>query len=333
MSSRFESEMRLDVKINERLEHMPKYVELWNLNLKASRRTATTRFEYVKKIYHFLCYIKPKAPVAVSANEITEDITINYFISIQTKEKDGERMRTSDSYQLTTWACLNSFMDFMVDRGYMKKNFMKQIKKPRDRDLERINKNRIQLTTKDFKKIYDATERCSAGYPWKQRDQAILLIFMNTGMRESALKNMELRDIDLENRKLTVIDKEEKLHTYIINDAMYHAIEEWEMARTFAFSDKPLRTQQLFVSREGTPMSVSAISRVVEKYTEIGIGKRLSPHKLRAGVATILYNKTNDLEMVRRAIGHSSISTTQRYVVTKGEEREKMSQIMENIFD
>ena len=46
-----------------------------------------------------------------------------------------------------------------------------------------------------------------------------------------------------------------------------------------------------------------------------GLGYKISPHSLRTAFCTILYKKTGDIEFVRRAVGHSSIETTQRYIV------------------
>ena len=62
------------------------------------------------------------------------------------------------------------------------------------------------------------------------------------------------------------------------------------------------------------------------------IGKPLSPHKLRAGFCTVLYDETHDIEMVRRAVGHSKVSTTQRYIRSKNDAREKSAAIFDNVF-
>ena len=70
---------------------------------------------------------------------------------------------------------------------------------------------------------------------------------------------------------------------------------------------------------------------MIQKYTEQALGKPLSPHKLRAGFCSILYSKTHDIEFVRRAVGHSNIATTTRYIVTDGSERRKASKLLRDI--
>ncbi|MEE3416989.1 MAG: site-specific integrase, partial [Prevotella sp.] len=57
----------------------------------------------------------------------------------------------------------------------------------------------------------------------------------------------------------------------------------------------------------------------------------LSPHKLRSGFCSIMYSKTHDIEFVRRAVGHSNVATTQRYIVTNKDEKKKSAEIMESI--
>ena len=90
-------------------------------------------------------------------------------------------------------------------------------------------------------------------------------------------------------------------------------------------------TKALFVDKDGDRVTRSTIDNIVNKYTKAALGKPLSPHKLRAGFCSIMYNKTHDIEFVRRAVGHSNISTTQRYIVTSKEEKRKASEIMDKI--
>ena len=89
----------------------------------------------------------------------------------------------------------------------------------------------------------------------------------------------------------------------------------------------------LFINYNGDRMSSNNIERMVKRYTKHAIGTPISPHKLRAGFCSILYNETHDLEFVRRAVGHSDISTTQRYVVTDNQESLRANQIMEGKLD
>jgi site-specific recombinase XerD len=330
MSARYENENKIDMATNKKLENLPKYVAEWNLNLKASRRSASTRREFVTIVQDYLKRIDAVNTRNIRPDAINENNVLEYFISIQTKEKDGRMVATSDSYQICVWSCLNNFFDFMLDRGYIKKNYVRTIQKPKNRDLDRINNNRIQLTAKDFKKILKTFDTLRAT-PETARDKAIMVTFMTTGMRETALINIELSDIDLEAKALTVIDKETKTHRYVINDVLEDALLDW-IAYRDRYTDPKRNDQHLFLSCQKKALSHTSISNIVKKYTSMALGKAVSPHKIRAGVATILYERTQNLEFVRRAIGHSNVQTTQRYVVTKGDERKQAAEIIDKIF-
>lgn len=330
MSGRFEMEQRIDEKIEAKLYTMPWYASEWHLNMKASRKTASTRLDFLNKLDHFLEYINADNVYMVKPSDFNKEILKKYFIDIQTREKNGVKVQTSDSYQISTWACLNNFFSFMENEGYIAEVYTKYIQKPANRDLDRVNANRIKLTDKDFQKIIKAVDANKYDEE-KIRDKAILLVFMTTGMRRSALINIELDDLDLKKKTLTVVDKERKTHTYVINDTLAAALKDWlnDRWRYVGFEDDD---KHLFLSKRGNALSRETVVKVVKKYSKKGIGIELSPHKLRAGVATIIYDKTHDAEFTRRFIGHSNIATTQRYIVTNGEEREEGAEMLNRIF-
>ena len=329
MSARYENENKIDRSIENKLKTLPKYVYDWNLNMKASRKSAATRRDFVYKVYHFLKFINDN-PKEVKVEDITEEKVTRYYISLQNKTYNGKEVPTSDSYQITVWSCLNNFFNFLNKHGYIEKNYMLSTEKPKNKDMDHINENRIKLTSNDFKSIIDAVDSQDETV-MKIRDKAILLTFMTTGMRETALMNIEMSDVDMENRTLKVIDKGTKAHEYVMNDILYEALNEWIKYR-WVYNNDIFEDQHLFLSKNRKPLSTVGIAAIVQKYTKIGIGKKLSPHKLRAGFATILYDKTHNIEFVRRAIGHSNIATTQRYIVTKGEESKEAANIIGSVF-
>ena len=320
MNGRIQNEMRIERANEIKIANMPSYVRRWYINMKASRKTAATCRDYISKVERFLKSINPDIS-KVNPSDINEENVSNYFLSIQTTKKNGELTYTSDSYQCTIWSCLDNFLNYLCRSGLIKYNYIKDITKPKNHDLDRINEHRILLTSDDFKKIVKATEE-------SKRDRAIILMFMNTGMRETALLSITLDEIDLDNSKLSIIDKGNKRHEYVINYELSKAIKEWLNERNNYLHDD---NNHLFLSSRGSVMHPNTVKKVVKKYTEIAIGQPLSPHKLRSGYCSILYEKTGDIEFVRRCVGHSNATTTQRYIVTKGTEKQKAADIMENL--
>lgn len=328
MVGRVESELKIETSVENRLKEMPNYVSDWYYNLRASRKTAGTCKTYISKVYDLLNYINNDVN-KVKLNDINQRNVTSYFMSIQTKRnEDGELIQTSDSHQQNTWCALNSFFGYLEKSKQININYMTIIEKPKNKDLERINSSRILLTKKDFKQIIKAVES-EKNENKKKRDLAIVLIFMTTGMRRAALASINLEDIDLDNNTIVVIDKGNKRHEYIINDSLKIALAEWLSCRKGYKNANEI--DALFISNKGNRISTDSIYDVVEKYCQKGLGKKVSPHKLRAGFCSILYEKTGDIEFVRRCVGHSMSATTQRYIVTHGKEGEKASEIMDNL--
>lgn len=326
MDGRLQNEMKIEKNIESLLRDCPDYVVRWNMNMKVSRRTAATRRLYIGQVRNFLMTIK-RSPLAVKVSDITEAKVEEYLLSHQVKDIHGEIKETSDTFQCTNWSILKSFFDYLMHNGLIERNYMDAIQRPKNKDLDRINEHRVLLTDKDFRKILRAIDEDQDGEWIRKRNKAIILLFMNTGMRKTALLTLNLNNIDLAGRKINIIDKGNKRHEYIINDQLAAALTEWLAVR----DDIQNQDDHLFISLNGTGMAGTTLTLVVKKYTRRALGREISPHKLRAGYCSILYNKTGDIEFVRRAVGHSNVATTQRYIVTKGAEKEKAAEIMGSI--
>lgn len=214
-------------------------------------------------------------------------------------------------------------------KGYINKNYIKVVKRPKNHDLERINEHRILLTSDDFKKLLDEVEKT-----WnpvrRARNRAILMVFMNTGMRESALISLMPEDIDYKSKTLYVIDKGNKRHEYQLTNRTINALKDWMDVRSQLCRHK-IYDKNIFITHEGKAIQSSTLLAWLRKLSQKAIGVPITPHKLRSGLASILYDQTHDIEFVRRVIGHSNVETTQRYIVTTGDERKVASEIIDNL--
>lgn len=326
MNGRIQNELLIEKRSDEKVTEMPDFVRRWYTNMKASHKTAATCRDYITKVERFLKSINPKVS-DVKLSDINEDTVTSYYISTQRTTKNGELSATSDSYQLTVWCCLDNFLSYLVNSGLIERNYIHAISKPKNHDLPRINENRVLLTDRDFKKILKAIDS-EENELMRRRDRAVILLFMNTGMRKTALVTMTFDELKLDERKIVVTDKGNKRHEYILNDKLVDALNDWLSVRSTYGTGVDVSENHLFISNRGKVMAPKTVEKLVEKYTTKALGKPLSPHKLRAGYCSILYNKTGDIEFVRRAVGHSNATTTQRYIVTAGAEKKRASDIM-----
>lgn len=145
----------------------------------------------------------------------------------------------------------------------------------------------------------------------EKRDYAIIMLFLNCGLRLSELISINIDKI--KGDTLTVIGKGNKERTIYLNDVCVKAIEDYLEVRQ---DPKPGHEKALFISNRKQRFSQKGVQHMLDKYlTEAGLsGKGYSPHKLRHTAATLMYQYGHvDIRALQEILGHESISTTQIY--------------------
>lgn len=321
MQGRIEVEDKIERSIEQRLETEPEFVKEWYYSLRAKGTTIKSCRDYLNKVDNFI------ESLEYDQFELTVDMIkvsdlSKYFMTIQFKtDNDGNKVKTSDSYRNAVWFALNNFFEYHYEVGNISKNHMKIVKPLKSADND--SQKRILLAPNDFKKMLCHIP--GDNLVMIKRNKAILLLYMTTGMRRDALCQANLSDIDFDTSEIVITDKGEKTHIYNLNEETMNAILDWMECRKM-MNHHP--TDALFITYQGNRMTGNSVYNMISKCSSEALGRSISPHKLRAGLCSILYEETHDIEFVRRAIGHSNISTTQRYIVTEGNEKKTASQIM-----
>ncbi len=324
MKGRLEHDLQNEQKIRVILSRMPDFIAEWDQNLKACGKTAVTRINYLYKVGLYLKYISEDT-LNIGFSDLTFISAQGFFVSMQHIRKKGELVESSDSYKCLVYNALRSMFLYFVKRGYMAVNPMDMIDCPENHDRERIRERRRLLTANDFKKILRAVEDDNSVL--RNRNMAIMLIFMTTGMRKTALTEINVEDIDLRNGTLSVMDKRKKTHVYYLGKSAVDAVRGWKEERVGFLCGGS--SDALFIHPGGERVGVYTINYIVAKYTKRALGRALSAHKLRGGYINILYSKKPDLRFVCSAVGHSSVTTTALYLDAKGNERRKARDLME----
>lgn len=327
MSGRIENDHKIKMRTEYKLSLMPDYVSDWYYHLVANRTKASTCYNYINKVYQLLCFIDWSRTSEIKVEELTPQVLEKYIISLQSKNDNGKIKNTSDAYQANMWSCLNNFFEFLNKRNYLDNNIIKiaGLEKPKVRD----DVKRIHLTKDDFSKIIKCVSKGKEYDPIKCRDTAILLLLMTTGMRRTALVNINMSDIDLTSSSLDsieIIDKGEQKHRYKLTNQVKSAIADWLEVRPIlagGYSD-----EALFISYQGSRLSSNSIYIIVNKWTKEALGIKLSPHKLRGGFITIMIEETGDIAATSEAVGHKDVKTTQRYYASIGRGKEMAANVM-----
>ncbi len=148
----------------------------------------------------------------------------------------------------------------------------------------------------------------------KERDFAILTLFLNCGMRLSELVGISLPDIDPETRSLRVLGKGAKERIIYLNDACRDALSVYLPIRVATPTKQG--DNALFLSSRGQRISVKTVQWMVYKYLKsAGLeNKHYSTHKLRHTAATLMYQTGKvDIRVLKDILGHEQLNTTQIY--------------------
>lgn len=146
--------------------------------------------------------------------------------------------------------------------------------------------------------------------PNEKRDYAILMLFLNCGIRRSELVGLNLTDV-YEDR-IRVVGKGNKERFVYFGTACRKAIDAYLVER----QEKVLSDNKaLFGSRDNNRISVTAVHRLVKKaLMQAGLDSTLfSAHKLRHTAATMMLSGGVDVKTVQEVLGHENLNTTQIY--------------------
>ena len=144
----------------------------------------------------------------------------------------------------------------------------------------------------------------------KERDFAILTLFLNCGLRVSELCGIALSDIKEDT--LVITGKGNKQRIVYLNPACMAAISDWLNIRSkLPSSSSPF----LFITRQSKQISPSTVKWLVKRHLcASGISAdRYSAHKLRHTAATLMYQNGVDVRVLQEVLGHENLDTTKIY--------------------
>lgn len=212
----------------------------------------------------------------------------------------GDHKKSSVARKISS---LRSFFRFLVKKGYLKSNPAELVPTPRaDNFLPAV------LTVEEAECLVEAPGKTDAGEPL--RDLAILETLYSSGIRVSELTGLRMTDTDLSAGTIRVVGKGGKERIAYLGKFAIESLGAYMKKReTGASGDSPV-----FTGRDGHAVSQRTVQRLVKRYVlKSGINKNPTPHALRHSFATHLLDAGADLRSIQEMLGHSKLSTTQRY--------------------
>jgi integrase/recombinase XerC len=202
-------------------------------------------------------------------------------------------------------SALRTFFRFLSREGRASANPARAVATPRaGRSLPRT------LSVEEAASVVEA--RPDEGRSLSARDRALLELLYATGLRVSELVALDLSDVDLASRQLRTLGKGRKERIVPFGGKAREALKEYLAERRPAKSRKD--ADAVFLNAQGGRLTDRSVRRILDRALRLaGLTRHASPHALRHSFATHLLAAGADLRTIQELLGHSSLSTTQKY--------------------
>lgn len=323
MSGRYEKEEIVKARVEGRLNGAPSVLDEYYYSLISSGKSYDTAYRYIGHIISFLNFVF-KGKCSEDFYIKIKPIHINkYIASLRTKEVNGKTERTSDSLRSVSWSALNSFFQFLVPE-YIANNPVEHTQRPKMKDNPKVT----YLDKAEIAKILKNVEN-NAQARLKNRDLCILKLGFSTGLRVSAIVQIDIDDIDFKHNQIRVTEKGDYDDYIMFGDNLKTQLQAWLKDREEYFSNND--SNALFVSRIGKRLSDDMVANMLTRYSKGVTDKHVTPHVMRHSCATNLYEETGDIYLCSKQLRHKNVSTTQRYAELSKEKQRKAANILDNM--
>ena len=327
-------------RINAMISEMPEFICDFIFNFGHTEQIST-KFQYCRDIRDYLRYMVNYMPehCEKSIKELTIDdvaavgpLDVNRYLSVL---KGNGNKGLKDTTLKRRRATLSSMYSFYVNTGKMKINPVlgtKTIKIP--------EKSVIYLTNEEQSLLLNTVRsgnnltKNEASYHslYEDRDSALFLLLLDTGLRVSEMLDTEIVDYDLERCSVIVRRKGGDIQSVFYSDecAEYLTVYFDKQREKFRKDDKDIPA---FTTVQGERLGVRAVENLVKKYVRACMpdkAKLISPHKLRSSFAMSFYEATdNNILLLQKNLNHKSITTTNIYAKASDKEMEESRCILQ----
>ena len=351
-------------KLDELLKEMPDYVVKY-VDAKQDVRSPLTLFNYVRDYQEFFNWLMAEGIVPCKSirdikPEYLENLSLeeasNYFKFIARKKykvsKNDETKKINPKTVNRHKSSLRSLFKYLTTEAeldnrkpYFHRNVMQKIQVKKvsetfnerakhitekifinDQDIDFLAyvKDEYEHSLSDTQKNYFKRD--------KERDYAILSLFLGSGIRVNELSNLRIKDIDFSSKEISVIRKGNKKDTVSVTPSSLHDLKEYLSIRHARYAGKGDENEFVFIKLykgESLPLTNRAVENIVYKYTK-SFDKRMSPHKLRHTYATNLAEQTGgDIPLIMSQLGHTSSDTSLLYINTSREKARKAAELLD----
>jgi site-specific recombinase XerD len=324
MNGRLEKELEYVSKLEKKLLNLPKIFTEYYYFLEAEGKSYTTLTNYINHNVDFMNYFTNSVQNDKFYTDVQAADINRYMASIRHKEVDGKVTRIGDDIRAARWTSLKAFFEFLKNNDYITENPLDRTNRPKIKTEHKVT----YLTKKEIDSVLDEI-RLHSTKQKRSRDLCLVSLALSTGLRVSAITQINVEDIDLENNTIKVVEKGNKTRVISFGNNLGALIWQCIEDRNEYFFDAD--TNALFLSQWKRRMTTQAVRDLVAKYTKNITNKHITPHKLRASAATNLAASGVSIQAIAKVLGHENIQTTRRYVEVLDSEAKAATDILDSL--
>lgn len=316
MNGRLEKEIKSKEKMEKKLSNMPNIFTYFYNWMDARDKSYTTMENYIRHVDEFMQFFTNGRKDENFYEKVTDNDIDRFMTSIK-------NANVGDDIRAAKWSSLNTFFKFLSQKKYIDNNPMLLTERPKVRTEHEIT----YLTSEEIQSIFDRIQNESRTKS-KNRDKCIIALGISTGLRVSAIVNINLDDIDFAENNIKVVEKGRKIRKISFAENLRNILLVWLKDRELYFNADA--TGPLFLNSQGKRLSTKSVSLIINKYTS-HLSKHVTPHKLRSSAAMNLHGAGVDILTIASLLGHENITTTQRYVQAYEESKKQATNILDNL--
>jgi integrase/recombinase XerC len=279
-------------------------LERYRAHLQHSRRLSPhTVRNYLSDLMQYEAFLRERG-VAVGA--ATHQIIRAWLAVLTEGHKETSRARKL--------AAVRSFYRYLVRHRELASNPARLVRSPK------LPKTLPKVLPVD--EVFALLEAPSKKSVLGLRDRAMLEVLYGAGLRVSELCGLSLEDLDPRRKVIRVLGKGDKERLCPLHAQAFEALRCWMERRgaLLARHHPDAAPEALFLNYRGGRLRTRSVARHLDRYVKLAALRRnVSPHALRHSFATHLLGSGMDVRSIQELLGHSSLSTTQKYTAVSWE--------------
>lgn len=316
-----------NMSVGKYCENLPEFCYDFFIGIE-NTTSPLTRMNYAMDLtvfFHFLSEIFHKKSTEFTLDDINKikSSHIEQFLSyLSFYEINGKTYKNQDTGKKRKLSSVRSLFKYLYTHNLISSNEASKIATPKihQKEIIRLEKNEIS-------KLFDTVEESNT-FSHRQkmynkntfdRDNAIITLFLGTGIRISELVGLNVEDFDFSQNAFVVTRKGGNRSTLYFSNEVAEALKLWLSRRSTLEIDN--NEKAMFISLQNRRISTRAVENLVKKFSkEAAPLKKISPHKLRSTFGTELYRETKDIYIVADVLGHKDVNTTKKHYAAISED-------------